>query len=153
MRPDADAQPDETQGDERPAGSEQAVVAEHAAMDAVVDSSQESSRLLTFGGWGKVMVLFWAIQILFFTTFFTNVTDGLATGIVGSLGYWLAQQEVARGGQPWYYYYMLGGLYEFLPIVLSAVGIVGDGLLASARRRLGSRLVQRSARSCRPRGR
>ena len=71
------------------------------------------------------MVLFWAIQILFFTTFFTNVTDGLATGIVGSLGYWLAQQEVARGGQPWYYYYMLGGLYEFLPIVLSAAGIVG----------------------------
>ena len=76
------------------------------------------------------MALFWAIQILFFTTFFTNVSDGLATGIVGSLGYWLAQQEVARGGQPWYYYIMLGSLYEFLPILLSgaAVGALAFGL-------------------------
>jgi DNA-binding beta-propeller fold protein YncE len=85
--------------------------------------SRSRSGLLTFGDWGKVMILFWTIQILFFTTFFTNVKDGLATGIVGSLGYWLAQQEVARGGQPWYYYYMLGGLYEFLPILLSLAGI------------------------------
>jgi uncharacterized protein (TIGR03663 family) len=86
---------------------------------------QPVSSRLTFGAWGKVMALFWSIQILFFTTFFTNVKDGLATGIVGSLGYWLAQQEVARGGQPWYYYYMLGGLYEFLPMLLSLAGAIG----------------------------
>lgn len=76
-----------------------------------------------FLGWLQLMLLFWTIQILFFTTFLTNVKDGLATGIVGSLGYWFAQQEVARGGQPWYYYPMIGGLYEFLPILLSLVGI------------------------------
>ena len=76
----------------------------------------------TFGQWSKLMAIFWAIQILFFTTFFTNTRNGLATGIVGSLGYWIKQQEVARGGQPWYYYMMIGGLYEFLPILLTAVG-------------------------------
>ena len=73
--------------------------------------------------WAKVMGVFWLIQILFFTTFLTNTRNGLATGIVGSLGYWIAQQEVARGGQPWYYYIMLGWLYEFLPMILTAVGI------------------------------
>jgi predicted membrane-bound mannosyltransferase/DNA-binding beta-propeller fold protein YncE len=78
----------------------------------------------TFGDWAKMMGFFWIIQILFFTTFFTNIRSGLATGIVGSLGYWLAQQEVARGGQPWYYYLMLGSLYEFLPMILSGLGMV-----------------------------
>ncbi|NJN84161.1 MAG: hypothetical protein HC802_19045 [Caldilineaceae bacterium] len=43
--------------------------------------------------------------------------------MVGSLGYWLAQQEVQRGSQPTYYYLLLGGLYEFLPMLLSGVGI------------------------------
>ena len=75
-------------------------------------------------GWLQIMGSFWLIQIVFFTTFLTNIRNGLATGIVGSLGYWLAQQEVARGGQPWYYYLMLGALYEFLPWILSGIGIV-----------------------------
>ncbi|MEZ4620126.1 MAG: TIGR03663 family protein [Caldilineaceae bacterium] len=77
-----------------------------------------------FFGWLQIMGTFWLIQVLFFTTFFTNFRNGLATGIVGSLGYWLAQQEVARGGQPWYYYLMLGALYEFLPWILSAAGML-----------------------------
>ncbi len=79
------------------------------------------------------MGVFWTIQILFFTTFFTNTRNGLATGIVGSLGYWLKQQEVARGGQPWYYYFMLGGLYEFLPISAQWHRYVGHHLLAQPR--------------------
>lgn len=77
-----------------------------------------------FFGWLQIMGAFWLIQIVFFTTFLTNIRNGLATGIVGSLGYWLAQQEVARGGQPWYYYLMLGALYEFLPWILTGIGIV-----------------------------
>ena len=32
---------------------------------------------------------------------------GLGTGFVGSLGYWLSQQNVARGSQPWYYYMIM----------------------------------------------
>lgn len=74
--------------------------------------------------WAEMMAVFWVIEILFFTTFFTNTRDGLASGIVGSLGYWLAQQNVQRGGQPQYYYLMLGALYEFVPMILSIGGAI-----------------------------
>ncbi|MEZ4638444.1 MAG: TIGR03663 family protein [Caldilineaceae bacterium] len=86
---------------------------------------------LTFAAWGGLMLTFWAIAIIFFTTFFTNPVNGLATGIVGSLGYWLAHQEVQRGSQPWYYYGIVAVLYEFLPLILSAGGTVAliSGLL------------------------
>lgn len=86
---------------------------------------------LSFATWAQLMGVFWLINILFYTTFLTNIRNGLVSGIVGSLGYWLAQQEVARGSQPWYYYLMLGSLYEFLPWFLSiaGAGVVGYWLL------------------------
>lgn len=74
------------------------------------------------GHWAILMGSFWLIQIIFFTTFFTNTVNGLATGVVGSLGYWLAQQGVKRGSQPLYYYVLIGWLYEFLPAMLSLGG-------------------------------
>lgn len=77
---------------------------------------------LTFATWGGLMLTFWGIAILFYTTFFTNPVNGLATGIVGSLGYWLAQHDVQRGSQPGYYYVLLAFLYEFLPLLLSLCG-------------------------------
>ncbi|MCB0083639.1 MAG: hypothetical protein KDE47_22020, partial [Caldilineaceae bacterium] len=89
-----------------------------------VEAGEQSSERFGFFGWLQLMGAFWLIQVLFFTRFLTNIRNGLATGVVGSLGYWLAQQEVARGGQPWYYYLMLGALYEFLPWILSGIGIV-----------------------------
>ena len=49
---------------------------------------------------------------------------GVFTGSWQSLGYWLAQQEVARGGQPWYYHLVLGSTYEFLPFLVALVAIV-----------------------------
>lgn len=59
--------------------------------------------------------IFWAIYIPLYTTFFTN-GNGLATGLVGSLGYWLSQHGVRRGSQPWYYYLVINlPMYEFLP--------------------------------------
>ena len=85
--------------------------------ETAVDSDQE--LFLTFGNWAALMGLFWAIEIVLFTTFFTNAVNGLATGVVGSLGYWLAQQEVQRGSQPWYYYLLQALLYEILPLFLS----------------------------------
>nr|MBN1229817.1 TIGR03663 family protein [Anaerolineae bacterium] len=85
-----------------------------------------SSRWLGLGG------AFWLIFVFFFTTMFTN-GNGLGTGIVGSLGYWLAQQEVERGGQPWYYYILIQiPMYEFMPALLTtAAG--GVGLAAGLR--------------------
>jgi uncharacterized protein (TIGR03663 family) len=61
--------------------------------------------------------IFYSIFITLFTTFFTNGW-GIATGTIGSLGYWLAQQGVQRGNQPWYYYLVINlPMYEFLPTI------------------------------------
>ncbi|MCA9823974.1 MAG: TIGR03663 family protein [Dehalococcoidia bacterium] len=56
-----------------------------------------------------------------FTSFWTNF-DGLGTGPWGSLDYWLSQQDVFRGDQPWFYYYLLMPAYEFLPLVIAIGG-------------------------------
>ena len=65
--------------------------------------------------------LYYAIYLVLFTTFFTN-GRGIATGQVGSLGYWLSQQTVRRGQQPWFYYLLLLPLYEYLPLTFGALG-------------------------------
>ncbi len=70
---------------------------------------------------GLTWLGFWVIACLFFSAFLTN-PGGLVSGPVASLGYWLAQQEVQRGSQPWYYYLMLTSLYEYLPLLLALVG-------------------------------
>ena len=68
--------------------------------------------------------IFWGIFTVFYTTLFTNGA-GFFTGLVGSLGYWLAQQEVNRGGQPWYYYMGLQvPIYEFLPLIGSLLAVL-----------------------------
>jgi len=66
--------------------------------------------------------LFYGIYVVMYTTFFTN-GQGFATGVVGSLGYWLAQQDVHRGSQPWFYYFVLLPFYEFVPLIFSVVGM------------------------------
>ncbi len=62
--------------------------------------------------------IFIGIGVTLFTTVFTNGV-GLGTGFVGSLGYWLEQQGVARGSQPVYYYFIVTPIYEYLPILMS----------------------------------
>ncbi len=76
--------------------------------------------------WLIVAGIFYGLFVPLFTTMFTN-GGGFFTGIVGSLGYWLAQQDVQRGSQPWYYYLLVQvPIYEFLPAIgsLTAVGII-----------------------------
>jgi uncharacterized protein (TIGR03663 family) len=63
------------------------------------------------------------IFVVLFSTVFTNWA-GLASGVWQSLGYWVAQQEVARGNQPDYYYVMLTSVYEFLPATIGLVAAV-----------------------------
>jgi hypothetical protein len=63
----------------------------------------------------------YGITILLFTTFFTNF-DGIAGAFWEQLDYWLAQQEVQRGTQPFYYYVFMVPLYEFLSLLAALIG-------------------------------
>jgi len=74
--------------------------------------------------WLVCAIIFHVIFAFFFTTMFTNI-NGLATGMIGSLGYWLEQQGVRRGSQPQYYYLLLiMPIYEFLPVIGSALAML-----------------------------
>jgi predicted membrane-bound mannosyltransferase len=67
------------------------------------------------------------ILIALFTTLFTNL-HGLATMTYapdGTLLYWLGQQNVRRGSQPWYYFITESTQYEWLAIFFGiTAGIV-----------------------------
>ena len=71
--------------------------------------------------WWRYALVFWAIWIVIQTTFFTHL-GGAGSGLWQSLGYWVAQQDVARGDQPWYYYLVITPVYEHLPLVLAIAG-------------------------------
>jgi uncharacterized protein (TIGR03663 family) len=73
---------------------------------------------------------FYLPYTLLHTTFLTN-GYGLASGLVGALGYWLDQHDVQRGEQPLYYYLLLVPLYELLPLLVS---LFGGGYLLLKRR-------------------
>ncbi len=75
--------------------------------------------------WKKFLTaagIFYVIFILLHTTFLTW-PYGIGSGLVGSLGYWIEQHAVERGGQPWFYYLMLLPIYEFLPALLGLGGV------------------------------
>ncbi|MCJ7531817.1 MAG: SBBP repeat-containing protein, partial [Anaerolineales bacterium] len=74
--------------------------------------------------WLTLAVIFYTIFILFFSTFFTNAI-GVAGGFMGALGYWLEQQFVSRGDQPWYFYALLQvPVYEFLPALGALLAVL-----------------------------
>jgi predicted membrane-bound mannosyltransferase/DNA-binding beta-propeller fold protein YncE len=63
----------------------------------------------------KTTLIFWVPFTILYTTVFTS-SSGFFTGAIGSLGYWIVQQDVQRGSQPWYYYLLIQiPIYEFLP--------------------------------------
>jgi predicted membrane-bound mannosyltransferase/DNA-binding beta-propeller fold protein YncE len=68
--------------------------------------------------WLIAAAIYYVIFIILFTTVLTN-GYGIPSGIVGSLGYWLKQQGVERGGQPQYYYVIMTLFYEYLPLLLT----------------------------------
>lgn len=72
--------------------------------------------------WIIAAILFHSIFLVLHTSVFTN-PGGWGTGMVGALGYWLEQQEVQRGNQPWFYYLFIVPFYEFLPIIFSFLAI------------------------------
>ncbi|HYO89949.1 MAG TPA: flippase activity-associated protein Agl23, partial [Candidatus Limnocylindrales bacterium] len=96
--------------------------------------------------WMISAIVFYSLFVFFFTTMFTNPM-GLATGMVGSLGYWLDQQGVARGGQPQYYYQLvIMPTYEFLPLLGSFAAMLGGltSFWAFRRNRLEARMLPRA---------
>ncbi len=70
--------------------------------------------------WWQTSLVFWVPFTILYTTVFTK-GSGFFTGTIGSLGYWIVQQEVERGSQPWYFYVLVQiPIYEFLP----ALGLI-----------------------------
>ena len=49
---------------------------------------------------------------------------GLYTGAWQGLAYWIPQHEVSRANQPWFYYVMVGSVYEFLPLLFGSAGVL-----------------------------
>jgi len=88
---------------------------------------------LGWSAWSTGLLLFVIINVVLYTTFLTNMR-GICTAVItlpldgcagakGALSYWLDQQDFARGGQPWFYYFMLLPLYEFVPLVLGLLAM------------------------------
>ena len=75
------------------------------------------------GLWLRCALIFYLVWGLLYSTFLTNL-GGIATGGWQSLGYWIVQQDEARGGQPWYYYLVIGPVYEFLPLAFGVPAAV-----------------------------
>ena len=73
--------------------------------------------------WLRSAGIFWGIFVVLHTTFFSN-PGGIYTGAVGALTYWIEQQGLARGGQPWYYYLLIVPLYELVVVIFGLAGVV-----------------------------
>ena len=73
------------------------------------------------GVWLVCAAIFYSIWTALYTTFYNNWA-GLFSGSWQGMGYWIAQQEVARGNQPWYYYFVGLSVYELLPIIFGVIG-------------------------------
>ncbi|HEV2106775.1 MAG TPA: flippase activity-associated protein Agl23 [Thermomicrobiales bacterium] len=69
------------------------------------------------------------IFVTLFTTMFTNLGGLMSSTFAtdGTLLYWLGQQDVQRGEQPWFYFLLLTPQYEVLPL---AFGIAALGVTA-----------------------
>ncbi len=67
--------------------------------------------------------IYYFIWITLYTTVYTN-WGGMFSGVWQGMGYWIAQQDVARGNQPWYYYLVGLSVYELLPLVFALLGAI-----------------------------
>ena len=74
--------------------------------------------------WFFALMVACTIFLVLFTVVFTNPAGGIGDGIWQGLYYWIQQQQVARGNQPWYYYLMVIPLYEQIGFVFGIAGIV-----------------------------
>ncbi len=75
------------------------------------------------GRWLLMAGIFYLLWMTIYTTVFVNLA-GTFSGVWQGMGYWFAQQDVARGNQPWYYYFVSLSVYEVLPLVFGIIGAV-----------------------------
>ena len=73
--------------------------------------------------WPLLALAYYGVFFVLYSTLFTYGW-GVLSGLAGGLAYWISQQGIQRGSQPWYYYGMIGSLYEYLPLLASSAGIV-----------------------------
>ena len=76
-------------------------------------------------------LIFYSLFVPLFTTFFPTGwgqlfgnPKGLFDGLVRSLTYWLWQQPVSRGDQPWHFYYDILLMYEQCAVIFTALGFI-----------------------------
>jgi hypothetical protein len=74
--------------------------------------------------WCGCAAIFYFIWIALFTTIGRNPVGGFVSGMWEAMGYWLAQQDVSRGDQPWYFYFTMALNYEFLPFLLAVPAFI-----------------------------
>ncbi len=73
--------------------------------------------------WLGCAAIYYFVWLTLYTTVYTN-WGGMFSGVWQGMGYWIAQQDVARGNQPWYYYLVGLSVYELLPLVFALLGAI-----------------------------
>ena len=73
--------------------------------------------------WLGCAAIYYFVWLTLYTTVYTN-WGGMFSGVWQGMGYWIAQQDVARGNQPWYYYLVGLSVYELLPLVFAILGAI-----------------------------
>jgi uncharacterized protein (TIGR03663 family) len=100
----------------------QAIAARRAGRSWLEGTFFGSAVSLGRDAWAWAAATFLVVFTLLFSTFLTN-PQGLQDGLWGSVDYWLGQQDVGRGGSPWFFYLVLMPAYEWPIVLLGALGI------------------------------
>ncbi|GCE03776.1 hypothetical protein KDAU_11050 [Dictyobacter aurantiacus] len=95
-----------------------------ARIDPLKQPTLDALITLPWQYWSSALVVGALIFVLLFSVFFTYLANGIGDGIWQGLYYWLQQQQVARGSQPWYYYFLLIPLYEQIGVLFGLVGVI-----------------------------
>lgn len=82
-------------------------------------------RLIGLGryAWTWSLIVFAVTFMVIFTSAF-RYADGFESGLLDGVRYWWSQHGVGRGGQPWFFYVVVYGAYEWLVLGLAAVGVL-----------------------------
>ncbi|GCE17464.1 flippase activity-associated protein Agl23 [Dictyobacter kobayashii] len=94
-----------------------------ARVDPLTQPTLDALVTMPWQHWFGALIAAGSIFVLLFSVVFTNFPKGIGDGIWQGLYYWLQQQQIARGSQPWYYYLLLIPLYEQIGVVFSLAGV------------------------------